>query len=376
MPRHPAILLSMLPTLLLLAGCGEEPAPEVRDVTRPVKTLLIEAPESGGVRNFPARIDAGHKAELAFRVQGKVQEVLVKEGERVTEGQELAKLDPKDFQIVVNDRQATFDNAKKNFTRAKGLIEKGHISKMDYDRLEAEFKNARAALESARQDLEYTNLNAPFAGTIAKRHIERFEEVQAKQTVLSLQHVQQLEVKFDVPESIIRGIRVDEAEKQAVRDRVSVFATFEDLPGREFPLSFKEIATKADAKTQTFEVTYTMEQLSEARVLPGMTATVTVDLSLVEDAGITIFTVPVSAVVGDYKLDPRIWTVDMQSMTVKPHAVKVGRMLGDRIVVLEGLESGSRIVTAGTPFLVEGMKVTLMPELEQAEPRPDEAGQL
>ena len=207
MPRHPAILLSMLPTLLLLAGCGEEPAPEVRDVTRPVKTLLIEAPESGGVRNFPARIDAGHKAELAFRVQGKVQEVLVKEGERVAEGQELAKLDPKDFQIVVNDRQATFDNAKKNFNRAKGLIEKGHISKMDYDRLEAEFKNARAALESARQDLEYTNLNAPFAGTIAKRHIERFEEVQAKQTVLSLQHVQQLEVKFDVPESIIRGIR-------------------------------------------------------------------------------------------------------------------------------------------------------------------------
>jgi len=371
MPRHPAILLSILPTLLLLAGCGEEPAPEVRDVTRPVKTLIIEAPESGGVRNFPARIDAGHRAELAFRVPGKVQEVLVKEGERVTEGQELAKLDPKDFQIVVNDRQATFDNAKKNFNRAKELIEKGHISKMDYDRLEAEFKNARAALESARQDLEYTDLKAPFAGSIAKRHIERFEEVQAKQTVLSLQDVTMLEVKFDVPESIIRGIRRDEEEKQTTREGVQLFATFEDLPGQEFPLIFKEVATKADTKTQTFEATYTMEQLVKATVLPGMTATVTVDFSSVEkDIGV-VFTVPVSAVVGDYKLDPRVWTVD-ESMTVQPHVVKVGRMLGNSIEVLEGLESGSRIVTAGTPFLVEGMKVTLMPELEQAQPRQDE----
>lgn len=356
--------------LLLLVGCGEEPVPEVQDVSRPVKTLLIEVPESSGVRNFPARIDAHRKAELAFRVPGKVQELLVKEGDQVKEGQEVAKLDPTDFQIVVNDRQATFDNAKKNFSRAKELIKKGNISKMDYDRLEAEFKNTRAALNTASQDLEYTNLKAPFTGSIAKRHIQRFEEVQAKQEVLSLQDVTMLEVKFDVPESIVRGIRTDESEK-ATRDLVKLFATFEDLPGQEFPLSFKEVATKADAKTQTFEVTYTMEQLAEATVLPGMTATVTLDLTALGNAAV-VFTVPVSAVVGDSKLDPRVWTVDQQSMTVKSHPVKVGRMLGDDIEVLEGLEPGSRIVTAGTPFLVEGMKVTLMPTPEQAEPRSDD----
>ncbi len=363
------LLSASLPVLLLLA-CSEPPPPVVEEVSRPVKTLLIEAPASSGVRNFPARIDAHHKAELAFRVPGKVQELLVKEGDRVKEGQEVAKLDPTDFQIVVNDRQASFDNAKKNFGRAKDLIKKGNISKMDYDRLEAESKNSRAALDTASQDLEYTSLKAPFAGTIAKRHIQRFEEVQAKQEVLSLQDVTMLEVKFDVPESIIRGIRADETGKGG-RDRVKLFATFKDLPGREFPLTFKEIATKADSKTQTFEATYTMEQLAEATVLPGMTATVTVDLSAL-GTEVAVFTVPVSAVVGDYKLDPRVWTVDQQSMTVKPQSVKVGRMLGDDIEVLEGIEPGSRIVIAGTPFLVEGMKVTLMPELEQAEPRTDE----
>ncbi|MEN8167181.1 MAG: efflux RND transporter periplasmic adaptor subunit [Pseudomonadota bacterium] len=372
MLRPLAILLSILTTLLLLTGCAEEPAPVARDISRPVKTLLIEAPESGGVRNFPARIDANRKAELAFRVPGKVQELLVKEGDQVTEGQEVAKLDPKDFQIVANDRKASFDNARKNYNRAKELVEEGHISKVDYDKLEANFKSTRAALEAARQDLEYTSLKAPFAGSIAKRHIQRFEEVQAKQSVLSLQNVTELEVKFDVPESIIRGVRADAAERGEKRDQIKIFATFVDLPGREFPLTFKEIATRADAKTQTFEVTYTMEQLLNATVLPGMTATVTVDLSLLKDQEVVVFTVPVSAVMGDYKLDPRVWTVDRESMTVKPQAVKVGRLLGNDIEVLEGIEAGNHIVTAGTPFLVEGMKVTLMPALEQAAPRPDD----
>jgi len=103
-----------------------------------------------------------------------------------------------------------------------------------------------------------------------------------------------------------------------------------------------------------------------------MTANVTLDLSAIADSDEQVFTVPVSAVVGDYKLDPRVWVVDQESMTVKPRSVKVGRMWADNIQVSEGLEPGDRLVTAGVPFLVEGMKVTLLPNLEQAEPRPGE----
>jgi RND family efflux transporter MFP subunit len=371
----PKQALQMLPVaaLALLAACAKEAPVEQPEVVRPVKTMLIDAPVSGGVRSFPARIDAYRKAELAFRVPGKVQELLVKEGDQVEEGQDVAKLDPTDYQIVVNDRQATYSNAKKNFDRAKGLIDKGHISKMDYDRLEAEFRNAQAALETARQDLAYTELQAPFAGIIADRHVERFEEVQAKQPVLSLQDASRLDVKFDVPESIVRSFRTatDPESRKARRAKLKIYATFSDLPGQKFPLTFKEVSTRADSKTQTFETTFTMEQVAGATVLPGMTASVTVDLSgFVGDK--TLFSVPVNAVVGDYKLDPQVWVVDQESMTVEPRPVEVGRMWEDKIEVNEGLEPGDRLVTAGVPFLVEGMKVTLLPDLEQAEPRPGE----
>ncbi len=366
--------LLLLPSaLLLLSACSEPPPPETAEVSRPVKTILIDGPVVSGVRRYPARIDAGSKAELAFRVPGKVQELLVKEGDQVTKGQVVARLDAKDFQIVVNDRQATFDNAKKNFNRAKELVDKGHISKMDYDRLEAEFKSARAALDAARQDMAYTRLKAPFAGMVAKRHIEQFEEVQAKQSVLDLQDVDQLEVKFDVPESHIRVLRRKEGDDQKLRNQIPVFVEFDNLPDRSFDLEFKEIATKADPQTQTFQITYTMARPEGLRILPGMTANVQADLSSVAKAtSDEAFSVPVSAIVGDYKLDPRAWVVDEQSMTVQPRAVKVGALSGREIQVLDGLQPGERIVVAGTPFLAEGMKVTLLPNLEQAEPRAGE----
>ncbi len=146
-------------------------------------------------------------------------------------------LDPTDFEIVVNDGQASFDRAESDFDRAKELVEKDFISRADFDTKEAEFKSAEAALEPARQDLSYTKLTASFPAIVAKRYVERFEEVQAKQTVLSLQDSRLLEVRFDVPESIMRSVRPP-GSGQPEAGRVKVAASFDNRPGREFPLTF------------------------------------------------------------------------------------------------------------------------------------------
>lgn len=370
---HRKIFILFTVTVLgLLFGCAKEMPTETEPPVRPVKTLVIAGDQAGGTRSFPARIEAAQRAELSFRVSGTVQKLPIKEGDRLQEGDLVAQLDPKDYQIIVNDRQATFDKARKNYKRGQELVSSGTISRVDFDSLEAEFKNAQAALQAAKQDLAYTQLKAPFDGMIAKRLVERFEEVQAKQPVVAIQNIEMLEVKFDVPEAIIRGLRRAGNEGGTeVANRVQVYATFEGRSDRTYPLEFKEISTKADEKTQTFGATYLMRQWEQGVVLPGMTATVTVDFGGTLGADI-VHTVPVTAVVGDYKLDPRVWVVDEASMTVAPRPVKVGRMVGDGIVVREGLEPGMRVVTAGTPFLVKGMKVRLMPEREQAESRPED----
>lgn len=375
MPIRIIILAASLGSLLLTACSREAEVPPPQ--SRPVKVFTVEGPGDQAIRNFPGNVQASQRADLSFRVAGVLQEMLVKEGDNVDQGQLLARLDPTDFKIALEDRQATFDNAQRNFTRAQELIKDGNISKLDYDRMEANFRTARAALTQAQQDLEYTELRAPFEGTIGRREVENFEEVLAKQTIFRFQNVSMLDILIDLPESLVRSLRPasDDLETgpaaQRARQKVSAAASFEGRQGVTFPLSIKEVATKADPQTQTFRVTLSMPQPEEFTVLPGMTANVQVDFSRVI-AGDYSKWVPITAVQADSGLDARVWMLDPETMTVSSQPVEIGRMSGRRIEVTDGLDGGEEIVSVGAAYLSEGMRVTRMAKSEQAEPREDD----
>ncbi|MCW8929551.1 MAG: efflux RND transporter periplasmic adaptor subunit [Gammaproteobacteria bacterium] len=363
------VLIIALAIFLFTSGCSKKQEVEKVEEIRPVKTIVVKAPDAGGIRNFPGRIDANRKAELAFRVSGKVNELLVKEGDLVAEGDVIARLDSTDFQITVNDKSALFARTSNDFNRGKNLIKDGNISKMDYDKLESNFLSAKADLNLAKQQLAYTGLKAPFDGTVARRYIQNFEEVQAKQEIITLNDNEILEVKFDLPENLILRIKkmedVDTVEESRMKHQIPVVAMFNSQKGKEYSLKFKEMSTKADSSTQTFSITYTMPKPQGVIILPGMTAMVKVDLSEVIDSE-NDFYLPVSAVVADVDLQGTVWVVNEKNMQVEPVSVKVGTMRGNNIQVTDGLSVGQRIVTAGVPFLYKGLKVTLMKELEQA----------
>lgn len=363
-----------LPVVLsgfLLAGCAEEEVAVTEDTARPVKTMLVSPPDAGGIRNFPARIGALNKAEMAFRVPGTIENLAVKEGDLVEAGQLLLALDPTDYEIAVQDAQALFDRADSDFERAKQLIVGGYISQSDYDLKEAQWKTTRVALDKANQDLDYTKLSAPFPGTIAERYVQQYEEVQAKQPVLAIQDNTQLEVQIDVPESVV--VRVQPATAGASQSgHLPVYASFDSHPGERFDLTVREIATRADPVTQTFKITFTMPAPEGFLVFPGMTATVTADLSKLGPEDQNLF-LPAVAVTADKELDPFVWVVEEPAMTVRKVPVEVGPLSGHSIEILEGLEAGSRVVIAGVGYLADGMAVRLMKPREEAEPRASEA---
>jgi len=368
-------LLVLVATCLTLPGLvacgGDETATEVV-ASRPVKLYEVAGDSKDAVRTFPGKVDASQRAELAFRVSGQLQELLVKEGDRVEQGQVLARLDPTDYKLVLEDRQASYDNSAKNFNRAKELVADGNISRLDFDRMEAEFRSASAALSQARQNLEYTELSSPFRGRIAARAVENFEEVSAGQTVLWLQNMDQLDVVINLPESVVRSVRgsANREGSEGIGDPRPVLAAaqFEGRTGESFELTLKEIATKADPQTQTYRVTFTMPAPTNFTVLPGMTATVILDLGNLVDKE-TVKWVPARAVQADSELGPRVWVLDPRTMTVSSRKVSIGRMSGSMVEVSEGLSGGEEIVAVGSPYLAEGMHVTRMATGEQAVPR-------
>lgn len=368
-------LLPAALSLLLLAACGDKVDETPIETTRPVKLFTVAGGAMDAKRTYPGRIDASQRAELSFRVPGQLQELAVKEGDLVEAGQVLAKLDPADYELVLEDRQATFDKAQKNYARAQELVKNGNISRLDFDRMEAEFRTASAALSQAKKDVEYTVLTSPFRGRIAQRNVENFEEVIAKQSIVSLQNIDLLDVVIHLPESVVRGVR-GAFKRDTVGGNYSgpaarAVASFEGRPGETFELQPKELATKADAQTQTYRATFTMQAPINFPVLPGMTATVALDLSELI-ATDTVKWVPQRAVQADSGLKPRVWVLDPQAMTVSSREVEIGRMSGGMIEIRSGLLGGEEIVSVGSAYLAEGLLVTRMAVSEQAVEQTDE----
>ncbi|MEM8493024.1 MAG: efflux RND transporter periplasmic adaptor subunit [Pseudomonadota bacterium] len=367
--------------LLLITACADsEPPPPAPD-SRPVKLFVVDEGLGQEIRQFPATIEAAKQAELAFRVSGQLADLPIREGDVVEDGQVVASLDATDFELSVEDRQAAFDNAQSNFSRAEELVRTGAISRSDYDRMEAEFRSSRAALSQAKANLGYATLRAPFTGRIARRYVDNFEEIRAKQAIVYLHDVDMLDVIIALPESVVRSVSAADAPidnttdlNQEANADVRAMASFEDYSSTSFALEVKEIGTRADPDTQTFPVTFSMPQPDEFSVLPGMTAQVELDFTglIVKDR---ITWIPARAVQGDADLQPRVFVLDAQQMVVRSRPVTTGRMSGDRIEILDGLQGGEEIVEAGSAYLADGMRVTRMRTGEQAIPREsDELG--
>ena len=357
--RKLASLTLLLASSFFLPAC-EKPVETFVAASRPVKTIVIGGQATGDTRTFPAEVDAIQKADISFRVNGKIQNIFVKEGDQVKKGQVLAELDPTDFEITLKDREASFATAKANYDRAVELVAKGAISKVDHDNLRASFHTAKANLNSAEQDLIYTKLKANFDGLIAKRYVENFEEVILSKKIFALEDVSSLKIIIDVPENLM--IAVDKSQN---RDR-GLYAKFDTIRDKQFPLKFREATTKADPKTKTFKVTLEMASSENYNILPGMTGTVYVEMFQSESHANTPISLPVSAIVSDNAKQATVWIVDEKTMTVKPKNITPGAMSGDSMRV-NGLNPGDRVVIAGASFLRENMKVTLLETGEQPE---------
>ena len=340
---------------LLLVACEESiDTSTTKPILRPVRTQTVDLPAQGFWREFPGVVDAIRKADLAFRVSGKLSKVLVNEGDIVKKNQALAQLDQTDYKIKLKSRQADFEKAQADFKRAKDLVTKGHISRSDYDKLKAQHSTAEANLAEARQNLSYTTLKAPFSGRVAKRHVENYEDVSNKQPVFSLQDISSLIVKVDVPESVM--IRINKDAKRKAN------AYFEAIPDKRFPLSFMEVSTQADESSKTFEVSFRMSSVEGHNILPGMSVTVRGERDTQAESENILVIVPAYAVLED-RQGRYVYIVkakDKKTGAIQRRNISTGRLSSQGLEILSGLARGDRVVTAGMSKMSEGLIVRIM----------------
>ena len=337
--------------ILILGGCEKKQDAAPKEVVRPVKVITVT--DSGGnlSMTFPGRTRANRRVDLSFKVPGPLVELPVEEGQAVKKGALIARILPRDFKLNLDQAKATAINAQRQYDRYKELYVRRQVSKADFDRYKANRDVAAAQLEDAKNALKDTYLRAPFNGVVAKRHVENFQEVQAKQPIVFFQDNSKIEILVDAPETVIANLKQD-------RHLESV-ATFAAVPGKEFPLSLKEYSTEADPQTQTYQVVLVMDRPEGINILPGMTATVSGRETGTEDT-VARIVIPAIAVLENAEGKSFVWILDKEAMTVTQKDVVPGEMTGSNSIhVREGLAGGEVIVTSGLTKLREGMKVSI-----------------
>ena len=359
---------ALLPLALLLgstlSGCGDE-APAAAPQLRPVRTLVVEATGSGLTRTLAGVARAGVEARLSFRVPGTVESVNVALGDRVRRGQVLARLDPTDYELMLEEAeaglaqaQAGLRRAEADYERVRALYENNNASKGELDAARAGAESAQAQVESgqkrlqqAQQQVGYTVLRAPSDGAIADVGLEINENVGGGQQVFLLTAGAAPEIEVAVPEVLIAQV--------AVGQPVSV--RFDALPGRRMAAAVTEVGVATIGAASTFQVTAAIAD-AHPEIRSGMAAEVTFTF----DEGERDRLVVPAVAIGEDRDGRFVFVLERGadgSGTVRRRPVKIGGPQASLagIEVLEGISAGDEVVTAGVRRLSDGMAVRVIP---------------
>ncbi|MEM7763953.1 MAG: efflux RND transporter periplasmic adaptor subunit [Pseudomonadota bacterium] len=360
-----ALLLSA--TGLLLLGCSKPEVADEEPLLRPVRATLVTDNPGQRQRALTGIARSAQASRISFRVGGTVVALPVQVGDRVADGELIARLNSSNFDLAVQQSEASLAqalasqrNADASYSRVKELYANNNASRNDLDSArasaesaEAQVRSARKALEIAKLERSYTQLRATGDCTIASLDIELNENVSAGNPVAQVNCGEGIEVRLGVPESLIGGLNRG----------MSATTTFSAIVNQRFAGTLTEVGTAGGNSTATFPVVVTLNDPSDT-IRPGMAAEVTFEFDS-DDAGIVV--IPAAAVVNDergsfvYLAEPTAGN----EARISRRDISVGELRTGGIEVTSGLTNGDRVVTAGVSVIRDGQTVLLPQELQR-----------
>ena len=304
---------------------------------------------------FSGSLDPEWQAEVAAKVDGRLEKVYVQEGDRVVKGQVLALLEQDDTNADVIAARGSYMDAQTNLRKAESdlvrytkLYEQGAISEQALEDYRFARDNAAAKLEAARGSLQGmesksagTAVIAPADGTVYKRFYQEGYYAQKGTPLFAIADVSVLKTVINIPEGQVDGVAVgNDAE-----------ITLPAFSGRNIMGKVTRISPVADLPAHTFSAEVSVDNTQG--LLAGVFATVDLTAKPKEN----ILTIPPAAIVmrDDQKT---AFVVDNEGV-VKRRVLTIGYMDTEVAEVLSGLNEGELIVTGGQNKLREGSKIVM-----------------
>jgi len=361
--------------LLVLSACDDtgDAAMQGEAPVRGLVTTIVNAAEDSTQRRYPGVVEPAAITSLSFEVSGKLTELNLSVGQRVTQGDVLAQLDDEQFRTEIETQTAaveeattTFNQERADLGRMQQLLKKGVVTRVARDNARSDFQRARAqltqaqkALEAANEDLSDTTLEAPFDGIINSVDADSFATVSAGAAIASLYSASAYEVSFSVNFDVVSRLVVGTPAEIRLADEPSIV-----LDG-----VVSELGERADT-VSSFPVVVTLRE-DHPLIRAGMSVEVGLQFKIQAAQG---YLIPLSAAVMEGQIPPdsgpqavvdlEVYVFDEASSTVTRRPITMAGIRGNKFLVIDGLEPGEHVATAGVSFLREGMKVKLLPPQE------------
>lgn len=282
-----------------------------------------------------------HQLNFAAENPGRVTRVLVDEGSRVHKGQTLAIINANQISIDLESAKANYENTLRDKQRYENAFKTGGVTQQQLDQARLAAENAKSRVAQASIRVGDANIRSSINGIVNKRYIEPGAVVSPGTQLFEIVDVSTLKLNVTVNETQVANLKIgDKAQVKA-----SVF------PDKTFRGSVSFIAAKAD-NTLSFPVEIEIANNAANELKAGMYGTAIFNFPDVT-AGVII---PRNAFVGSVNSN-QVFVVDANNIA---HLRKVvaGRIIGDQVEVLQGINEGEVVITSGQINLIDGSKVS------------------
>lgn len=342
----------------------------------PVQVLEVQSGDISSVNTLTGILAANMQTSVGSKVSGRVQSVYVNMGDQVHAGQVLAQLDTTDLdkqlaqyqaQVQVDQNQLQIyrnnsEQSQADYQRSKSLFDSGAISQQQLEQVRLKMQNDQAQMQvtqaSMNKDMALVEVYAqqkremsvtsPVDGVVATKNIEPGMQVSTQTALFNIVQADPLKATVNVTDQIMAD----------VHPGIEAQITVPQLGSKVFGGTVVRVSPVTDPVSRAYPVEIQISN-PDKQMLPGMAVSVQL-VGLKSQTGIAI---PAQAVV-ETTQGSEVFTVEKN--VAHMHIVKLGAVSSDKIVILEGLKPGDKVIVNGQTLVSDGAPVTVVDDPDQA----------
>ncbi|QKF58913.1 efflux RND transporter periplasmic adaptor subunit [Aliarcobacter lanthieri] len=315
----------------------------------PVKTFTVKAEDNTTSKTYPTILKAFEQVNVMARVSGTLKEKYFNEGDFVKKGTLLYRIEPDIYQANLNAKKANFVKAKKDFERAKELIASKAISPQSFDDYTFQYDSAKAALDEAQINLNYTKVTAPIDGIVGLKNHDIGDLVgtsSSNSLLVTITNTNPIHAEFSIPKDDMNNYLSQIKDKKA---KVTLLTSNKKYENGVIDF----ISPVIDINTDTLLVRAKFENANNELIVGNFTKVEISNLSLGD-----VFIVPENAVLKTAQANI-VFVVDENNIA-KPRPVITGDLVAKGMVIKGGLKPDEQVIISNLAKLRPDTKVQIV----------------